>query len=1097
MKKTMAMAALSLLGAAQLHAQIDAGLFRFPDVSRSQIVFSYGNDLWLMPKEGGQAIKLSSPSGSEYLPKFSPDGKSIAFTGNYDGSEDVYVMPVTGGIPRRLTQHGEDDRVIDWTPDGKNVLFASVRESGKARFNQFYTIAATGGPATKLPLPYAEFGSYSPDGQQLAVVFRTQAGRNWKRYRGGWKADIHLFNLATNESSNISANDIAGDEFPMWSGAYIYFISDRGKDLRMNLWRYNTTTKATEQLTSFKDDDIHFPSMGPEDIVFEAGGKLYLYNLAAQKLKEVKVQLLTDNIPLKPRLQQVEDYIQHADISPDGKRVIIEARGDLYSLPAEKGFVKNLTSTSGAAERYPAWSPDGKTLAYWSDQSGEYELYLKDLTKETPARKLTSYGAGYRYGLTWSPDSKKLAFIDKAMRIKIFDINNLQTTEVDKAITYLHGDLEGFTCNWSPDSRWLAFSRDQANSHQALYLFNYTAKQLHQVTSGFYSCSNPVFDPEGKYLYFQTSQSFRPSYSDMDNSFIYANSTVLAAVALQKKTPALLAAQNDSVTIKKEDDSSKADDKKEDDKKDAKKDKDKKDKKPEDKTKEKPATIIDIEGFESRIVLLPVPAGNYKTLAANKEKLLFIKQTNTGAASGPGTLMYYDLKERETKTIITPVSAYLLSANGQQVLAVHGNKWSVIKPAENQKMDKQVPIQEMRTWINPREEWTQLFNEAWRLERDYFYDPHMHGVDWNKIKTQYEKILAGATTREDVNMVIGEMIGELNASHTYQGGGDGEKPSWSSVGYLGINWQPEGHYYKIGKIIRAGVWDAEIRSPLDNPALNIKEGDFILSVNGLPITTEQEPFAAFQELAGETVELLVNSKPTFEGARTIIVKTIGNEYRLRHLAWIEENRKRVDEATNGEAGYIYVPSTGVDGQNELIRQYSAQWNKKSLIIDERFNNGGQIPDRFIELLNRAPLAFWAIRDGERFSWPPNANFGPKVMLINGWSGSGGDAFPDYFRKRGLGPLIGSRTWGGLIGISGAPELIDGGGLTAPSFRMYNPDGTWFKEGHGVEPDIAVDENLGQMAKGTDPQLEQAITTIKKLLQEKSFQEPKQPPYEVR
>jgi tricorn protease len=1085
MKKTIAAVTLGLLGAAQLNAQVDAGLFRYPDVSQSQIVFTYANDIWIMPKEGGQATKLSSPPGVEIFPKFSPDGKTLAFSGNYDGNRDVYTIPAAGGVPFRLTQHGYSDRVVDWTPDGKSVLFASVRESGKERFNQFYTIAATGGAASKLPLAYAEFGSYSPDGQQIALVFRSQAGRNWKRYRGGWKADIHLFNFKTGSSTNISATDVAGEEFPMWSGQYIYYLSDLGTELRMNLWRYNTATKATEQLTHFKEDDIHFPSLGPEDIVFEAGGKLYLFQLGTQKLKEVKVTIVTDKATLRLRQEKVQDYIQHADLSPDGKRVVIEARGDLFSLPAENGYVKNLTHSSGSAERSPAWSPDGKTIAYWSDQSGEYELYLADVTKETAPRKVTSYGPGFRYNLQWSPDSKKLSFIDKAMRIKIYDVSSNQTIDVDKAIRYTHGSLEGFSGSWSPDSRWLTYNRDQENQNGVVFLYDFTNKQLHQVTSGYYSCTNPVFDPEGKYLFFFTNQSFNPSYSDIDNSFIYANSTQIAAIGLEKTTPSLLFPKNDTVAIKRDDEKPKTEEAKKADtaKKAA--------------IAEKKGTRIDLDGLENRLVLLPLPAGNYGSLAAVKGKLIYIKQNNTGAGPGPGSLKYYDITEREEKTILPTVNGYAPSADGQQLLAIQGNRWAVIKPAENQKMDKTVPIQDMTTVVDPVKEWKQLFTEAWRLERDYFYDPNMHGLNWNTVKERYGKMLEGAQSRDEVNFVIGEMIGELNASHTYQGGGDGEKEKQAGVGYLGIDWEADGNYYKVKKILRGAAWDAEARSPLDQSGAVIKEGNYILAVNGIPLTTAQEPYAVFQDLANKTIEITYNSKPSWNGVSTAIVKTLDNEYRLRHLAWIESNRKRVEEATNGEAGYIFVPSTGVDGQSELIRQFSGQWNKKSLVIDERFNNGGQIPDRFIEMLNRTPLAFWAIRDGSQWPWPPYANFGPKVMLINGWSGSGGDAFPDYFRKKGLGPLIGARTWGGLIGISGVPQLVDGGTLTVPTFRMYNPDGTWFKEGYGVAPDIAVDENLGQMAKGIDPQLEQAITTIKELLKNKGYNAPVPPGYEKR
>jgi len=1067
---------------ANLFAQIDAGLFRFPDVSQTQIVFTYANDLWVIPKEGGTAIKLSSPAGVESYPKFSPDGKSIAFSGNYDGNNDAYTIPVNGGVPVRLTSHGYSDRVVDWTTDGKKVLFASGRESGKARFNQFYTIPANGGMIEKLPLAYAEFGSYSPDGKQIAVVFRSQVGRNWKRYRGGWKADIQLFNLTNNSSQTIGAEADAGNEFPMWHGNSIYFLSDRGPELRMNLWKYDLGSKAYTQLTNFKDEDVHYPSLGPDDIVFEAGGKMYLYSISSGKQKTVSINVVTDKAMLKPKIESAEKLIQQVSLSPDGNRVLIQARGDVFSVPAENGYVKDMTRTSGAAERYPAWSPDGKYIAYWSDQSGEYELWLMEADKENSKKKLTDYGAGYRYRPFWSPDSKKIAFIDKAMRIKVLDITTNQTTEVDRALRYTHGNLEGFAVSWSPDSRWMAYHRDLDNQHNAIYAYDYTNKKNHAVTSGFYDAFNPVFDPEGKYLYFFTNQSFKPSYSDIDNTFIYPNTTQIAVVSLKKETPSLLAPKNDTVAMK-------ADDVAKDDTNKNKKDS---------ATAKKPdakGTTIDFDGIEQRLELLPAPSGNYFWLSAAKGKIIFIRYPNTGAPDGKGTLKYWDIEKKEEKTIVDAVDNARLSANGQKLLVGKSGAYVVISPNENQKFDKTLPLADMQMMVDPAQEWKQIFMDVWRFERDYFYDAGMHGVDWKQAKDRYLKMLEGAMSREEANFVIGELIGELNASHTYQGGGDIEAAKNKAVGYLGVDWQADGENYKIKKIIRGAAWDAEVRSSLDQPGVTIKEGDFILAVNGVPLTTSQEPFIAFTGLANKTVELTYNSSPSWDGAKTAIVKTMPDEYRLRNLAWIETMRKKVEEETNGEAGYIYVPSTGVDGQNELTRQFNAQWDKKALVIDERFNDGGQIPDRFIEMLNRDPLAFWAIRDGSDWPWPPYANFGPKVMLINGWSGSGGDAFPDYFRRKKLGPLIGARTWGGLIGISGVPPLVDGGNVTVPTFRMYNPDGTWFQEGHGVDPDITVPEDLSMMAKGKDPQLEKGIEEIKNLLKTKGYTAPKRPSME--
>jgi len=1070
----------------QLHAQIDAGLFLYPDVSKTQIVFTYANDIWLVAKEGGTAFKLSSPPGVESFPKFSPDGKSIAFSGNYDGNLDVYVLPVAGGIPARLTQHGSADRVVEWTPDGKRVLFASGRESGRERFNQFFTISASGGAVEKLPLAYAEFGSYSQDGKDIAVTFISQVFRNWKRYRGGWNADIHVFNFASQKSEKITTTD-ASDELPMWHNNSIYFLSDRGPEVRMNLWRYDIGTKQFSQVTNFKDYDAHFPSLGPDDIVFEAGGKLYLFDLASQKLKEVKVSVISDRTALKPSVQPAEKYMQRAFISPDGNRTLVEARGEIFSVPAEHGFVKTLTRTPGAAERYPAWSPNGNHIAYWSDQSGEYELWMMEEGKENSARKLTDYGPGFRYNLFWSPDSRKLAFIDKAMKIYVYDISTGKTTQVDKGLRMSHGALENFTCNWSPDSRWLTYNRDLENYHRAIFLYDYQNKKLHQATSGFYNSTNAVFDPDGKYLYLLTSQVFQPNYSDIDNTFIYTNSTQVAAIALKKTTPSLLYAKNDEVGVKRDEEKQKADSVK----------KVLKDAGVLDTKKVTPSADIDTDEMENRLVILPLKPGNYGRLTAIKGRIIYQVFPNTGVADGKTSLRYYDIDKREEKTILDDVNQYRLSADGKKLLVQRQRALAIIKPEENQKFEKTLRTAEMQAMVDPMQEWKQIFNDAWRLQRDYFYDPKMHGVDWNLMKERYSKMLSGAMTREEVNVVLGEMIGELDASHTYKGGGDEEQGKTAAVGYLGIDWKAEGNYYKIQKIIRPATWDAEVRSPLDISGTDIREGNYILAVNGVPVTTSSEPFAAFQGLANKTVELTYNTTPSFNGAKTAIVKTLDDESRLRHLAWIEANRKRVEEATNGDAGYIYVRSTGLDGQNELIRQFNAQWDKKALVIDERFNSGGQIPDRFIELLNRTPLAFWAIRDGEAWPWPPFAHFGPKVMLINGWSGSGGDAFPDYFRKKQLGPLIGSRTWGGLIGISGVPALIDNGNITVPSFRMYNPDGTWFKEGYGVEPDIAVSEDLSAMAKGVDPQLERAIVEIKDLIKNKGFKRPPVPKSEKR
>jgi tricorn protease len=921
----------------------------------------------------------------------------------------------------------------------------------------------------------------------MAVVIMTQVGRNWKRYRGGTNGDIRIYNFEKQTEENISATSDAGDEFPMWHDNFIYFLSDRGPEVRMNLWQYDIGKKFFKQLTKFTDYDVHYPSQGPDDIVFEAGGKLYLFPFASQQPKEIKVTAVSDKALLKTKTIAVNNLVQHASVSPDGKRVLVEARGDIFSVPSENGFVKNLTITSGVAERYPSWSPDGKTVAYWSDKTGEYELWVMEPGKENNAKKITNYGAGYRYNISWSPDNLKLAFIDKAGKVKLYDMVSGTTADVDQGLYFSHGNMENFTFSWSSDSRWLAYSRDLENLHNAAFIYDSKDKKSKQVTSGYYSCSNPVFSLDGKYLFILTSQTFQPIYSDADNTFIYANSSQLAVIGLQKNTPSFLLPKNDTVAVKeKEKPAAKEEVKKKDDKPAA-----------DEKKKEVTPVVIDFEGMEQRMDLLPVSSGNLGVLNAVKGKALYIRFPNTGEADGKPSLKFYDFDKREEKTILDGADNYLLSANNEKILVSKSGAWAVISPDEGAKFDKPLRLNEMQMTIDPMQEWKQIFTDAWRIERDYFYDANMHGVNWLQLKDRYGKLLEDAMSREDVDFIIGEMIGELNASHTYHSGGDFEKVKLEQTGYIGVNWEADGNFYKIKKIIHGAAWDAEVHSPLDMGGVNIKEGDYILAVNGIPVTSNNEPYAAFQGLANKTVELTYSSTASWENAKTSVVKTMDDEYRLRNLEWIEGMRKRVDDATNGDVGYIYVPSTGLDGQNELMRQFNAQWNKKALIIDERFNNGGQIPDRFIEMLNRSPLSFVATRDGKPWQFPGFANFGPKVMLINGWSGSGGDAFPDYFKKKNIGPLIGTRTWGGLIGISGYPDLIDGGTITAPSFRLYNPDGTWFKEGHGVDPDIEVTEDLGAMAKGIDPQLERAIVEIKNLLKTKSFTAPVVPPVEKR
>jgi tricorn protease len=1072
-------------------AQIDARLLRTPDVSATQIAFVYAGDIWLAPKEGGTAVRLSTPKGEESFPRFSPDGTMLAYSANYDGNVDIYVVPVAGGVPTRVTHHPAVDRALGWYPDGQSILFASSMTSGKDRFNQLWKVSRDGGLPERLPVPYGEFAALSPQATSMAYVPASVDFRTWKRYRGGWAPEIWLFDLRTLAARNIT-NSVANDGQPMWHDKTIYFLSDRDEAKRANIWAFDVTNGKTRQVTSFVDHDVRFPATGPSDMVFEQAGRLWLLDLATEKAREVKVEVVTDRATLKPREVNAAKLIENATVSPSGKRAAFEARGEIFSVPAEKGVVLDLTRTSGSAERFPAWSPDGRSIAYFSDASGEYELHVRPADGTGAARKVTALGPGFRYRPQWSPDSKKVAFIDQAMRISVCDVATGAVTAVDKGLWMFHGDLDGFTVGWSADSRWLAYGKELENRNAAVFLYDTKNAKLTQATADFYWTGAPSFDPDGKYLYVLTNRSFKPIYSDLDNSWIYANTTQVAAIPLRKDVASPLAPKNDVEGEDKKD--ATKDDKATNDTKKGDKPKDdaKKDDKSEKKEPPKPVEI-DLDGFEQRLVGLPPEAGNYDRVHAVSGKVLFRRLPRTGSSDEKRPLVYFDLEEREEKTVVADADGVLPTADGKKVLVWKKDDWAIVDVKADQKMEKKLPTGELMMSVDPAAEWRQIFTDAWRFERDYFYDPGLHGENWNAMRERYGKLLDDCVTRWDVNFVIGELIAELNSSHTYRGGGDAEKPLEAGVGLLGADFALDGGAYRIARILAGAPWDNEARSPLAQPGVNVKEGDYLLAVNHTPIDVTLDPWAAFQGLAGKTVLLTVNSTPSLVGARDVVVETLADDYRLRNLAWIEEKRAMVDKLSGGKVGYVYVPDTGRDGQTELVRQFRGQFTKDGMVIDERFNSGGQIPDRFVELLNRPLYNFWGVRDGHDWQWPPVAHAGPKAMLVNGWSGSGGDCFPYYFKEAGLGPLVGMRTWGGLIGISGAPTLIDGGNVTVPTFGIYK-DGEWIIEGHGVEPDVEVVDDPGLMAKGGDPQLEKAVALVMEQIAKTPPVRPAKPPY---
>jgi tricorn protease len=1069
-------------------AQVDARMFRYPDVSDSRITFVYAGDIWVAPKEGGLAHHLSSPPGEESFPRFSPDGTHIAFTGNYDGNMDVYVIPTLGGSARRITFHPLTDRVIDWKPDGRAILFASTRESGRTRFNKIFSIPAEGGFAEKLPIAYGEFGDLSSDGRLLAFTPQTRAGRTWKRYRGGGAPEIWIFDLETKTAENISSSD-AVDDHPMWHGDTLYFLSDRGKNQRHNIWKYHSETEEITQITDFKDVDVTYPAIGPNDIVFQAGGRLYLLDLATERTKEVAIDLVTDRATLKPKRVNVGRRIDNAGISPSGKRAFFEARGEIFTVPEEHGIVLNMSRSSGSAERSPSWSPDGKHIAYWSDKTGEYELYLLPADGSAPARKLTDLGPGFRYTPFWSPDSKKLAFIDQTNTISLLEIEGGKITRVDRCAFLSHPALASFGISWSATGDWLAYEKVVGNTHTAIFLYHLETGKTHQVTSGYFNDSNPVFDPEGNYLYYFSDRSLTPVYGDQDETWIYPNSTRIVAVPLHRDVPSPLAPRNDTETTVQE---------KTDKKPGAKSGEEGKTPPANDKAEAQPEKLkIDLTGFEHRLVVLPPPPGNYSGLAALQGQVIYHQRPNTGSADRKSPVMSYDLEKRTPAPIVENAGGFAVASGGKKMLVSAQGAFYIIDIRPGQKLTKKLRTQEMEAVIDPRAEWRQMFNDIWRKYRDFFYDPNMHGLDWEGMRSRYGKLLNDAVTRWDANFVYGELVAELNSSHTYVGRGDLEQSLRDTFGMLGIDWELDQGAYRIARIIDGGVWDSEARSPLLRPGVDISEGDYILAVNGVPLETGKEPWAAFQGLGGKTVMLTVNGSPQWEGSREVLADTLTSEVALRELEWVEKNRRRVDEASNGRIGYIYMPDTALNGQTNLVKQFYGQLDKKGFIIDERFNNGGQLADRFLELLKRPVVHYIAWRDSQAVPQPLHANPSPKALLINGWSVSGGDALPYTFKNQQAGKIIGIRTAGGLIGPAIVHVLVDGGYHTVPEGRIFGTDGRWFPEGHGVEPDIRVMDDPAQLAAGIDPQLERAIEEVEKMIESAPFKHAASPKFENR
>lgn len=1053
--------------------QISAKLMQYMDVSDSQIAFVYGGDIWVVDKGGGTAIQLTRSQGEESWPRFSPDGKYIGYTASYHGNLDVYVVPVTGGVPTRVTYQSHADRMLEWHPDGDKILFASRRHMGQRSSREFFLVDKEGGLPEKLSVPYGELASYSPDGNKLAYITKITENYPFKRYKGGLASDIIIFDLENNSAENITQNDF-NDGKPAWVGENVYFLSDQGPNFRLNVWKYNTVNEQLTQLTNFTDFDISFLSAGPGDLVFEVGGELYLMDLETEEYKAVQVNVVSDLSAEIPRSEDVSGRINNMTGSPGGKRVIFEARGELFNVPVTEGYTMNMTKSSGAFDREPAWSPDGKTIAYWSDRSGEYEIWLQESDGANNPRQLTNRGKGFGYTLYWSPDSKRLAFIDGTNTISVVNVESGETTVAGNTNWNVgHGGRFGYPIAWSPDSKWMAFNQGLENANFAIFLFDVEGKKSYQATSGFFQDSNPAFSTDGKYLFYLTNRNFDANYSDMgDGTWIYPNATEIASVSLTKDTPSLLHPKNDAIEQKENGT-----------------DKDEKEKKEEEKDESEESSgvtvSIDFDNLETRLVMLPPRAGNIGALIPFEGKLVFLRFPNTGSADNSASLMYYDLKERKEETIISDVNSVTATADGKALLVSSNGKYGIVQAAPGQKIEKPIPPDGLVMDLIPREEWRQIFADTWRRHRDFFYDPEMHQLDWRELRDRYGALIEDARTRWDVSNIQSNLAAELSAGHTYTFGGDTEGVEQRYTGFLGIDWELNADKYRIKRIVTPAPWDTEVRSPFDRPGVDVQTGDYILSVNGVALDPAKDPYAAFEGLSGETVSLKISRTGKKEDAKEVIVTALtqDEEANLRYLEWIENNRKMVDELSGGQLGYVYMSNTASRGQRELVRMFYGQLDKKGFIIDERFNGGGQLADRFLELLKRPVVYNLYWRHGKNHTWPVKTNTGPMGMLINGWAGSGGDGLPWAFQELEAGPIVGERTLGILVGPATGHRLIDGGGITVPGARLYDNDGHWFWEGEGVTPDIKVWDDPNILVQGRDPQIERGVEEVMKILQE--------------
>ncbi len=1076
-RKTLLVWLSLMLGITTMHAQ-EARLMRFPSVHDNQVVFTYAGDLYTVPLSGGIARKLTSHVGYEMFARYSPDGSSIAFTGQYDGNTEVFSISANGGVPKRLTytatlkrddvsdRMGPNNIVMAWTPDGKKIVYRSRKQSFNDFVGGLFMVPAEGGISEEIPLSGGGFCSFSADGKQLAFNRVFREFRTWKYYKGGMADDIWIFNFDTKQVSNITENP-AQDIFPMWIGDEIFFLSDR--DRTMNLFVYNTKTKQTEKVTQFTDYDIKFPSFDQNTIVFEKGGYLFAFDVKIRSTRKINVTIADDQNYSRNALVDASKRINRIDLSPNGERVVFSARGDIYTLPSEKGITYNLTSSSDAHEREATWSPDGKWIAYLSDKTGEYEVYIQNQDGSAPATQLTSGINNYIYTIKWSPDSKKILFSDRLGRLQYIDIETKKVTEV---ATGRYGLI--FNYSWSPDSKWITYATADENRFSVVYVYNLDSKSAKPVSSGWFSSYSPVFSNDGKYLLYVSDREFSPIYSTTEWNHAYTDMSKVYMVMLAKDTPSPFAPENNLVKpeTKPEQPQQPA--------KDAKKTTAKTEEKP--KVDVQPVKI-DFEGIENRTVELPGKAGRYSNIYCIDGKVYY---NYSSSADQKSVAMMYDLKKQK-ETELGESIRFVISANGKKMLVAKNRSYAVIDlPNAKINMEKTIDLSDMKVWVDYHKEWKQIFDESWRQMRDFFYVENMHGVDWKAMHDKYAVLVPHVNHRNDLTYIIGEMIGELNVGHAYVNSGDKPEPERINTGLLGAKLSKHSSgYFRIDKILEGANWSDALRSPLREIGVNVKEGDYIIAVDGLDLKNTADIYSTLLNKADKTVELTVNSAPQTSGSRKVLVKPIANESELYYYTWVQNNIRKVNEATNGEVGYIHIPDMGVAGLNEFVKHFYPQLTKKALIIDDRGNGGGNVSPMILERLSRIVYRMNMRRGSDIPSTiPAQTHYGPKVVLIDRYSASDGDLFPYGFKKLGLGPLIGVRTWGGIVGISGSLPFVDGGDLRKPEFTSYSVDtGEWIIEGHGVDPDITIDNDPYLEYMGQDDQLNKAIEVIKGMLKD--------------